>query len=187
MNFLARWLSESLGLALALAFAVAAMQAPSLTHDYAAALLQVAREAGHDIDLRIAAARERYAITAEDDAQFVAALRAFEPSNAETLAAAMDRTRRLRAAYDRIAGAPPLLQPLVAVWDAIADAPGDRAMIRRTLLETYTPQLSFSTGAVLYGLAGLLLGTLTARLLLSAGRGAASLVAGRLGTRRYAR
>lgn len=187
MNFLGRWLAESLGLALALAFAVAAMQAPSLSHDYAVALLQVARDAGRDIDLRIAAGRQRYAIAAEDDAQFAAALNAFEPANAETLAASIDRTRRLHAAYDRITGAPPLLRPLVAAWDAFGDAQGDRAVIRRTLLETYTPQLSFSTGAVLYGLIGLLLGTLAARLLLLACRGVASLVTDRRGARRYAR
>ena len=173
MRFFARWIEDWLGLALALVVAVLAMQAPALTHEYAVALLQVARDARHDIDQRIDSARQFYAITATEDDGVAAALRGVEPSNAETLAAALDRNRRLQASYDRIAAARPLLQPIIAVWEAARDDSGERAIIRRTLLETYVPSIGLNIAAAAYGLAGLLLGTLVSRALLSAGGGLA--------------
>jgi hypothetical protein len=171
MRFLGRWLTDALNLALALLGAIAMMQAPALTQAYAAALLQVARDAHRDTDQRMASARQFYSIATDTDDGFVAALRGFEPSNAETLAAALDRARRIGAAYDRIAQAGPLLQPLVALWQAISDRGDDTAIVRRTLAETYDPQVTFRVAALIYGLAGLLLGTLAARLVLVAGGG----------------
>lgn len=173
MRFFARWLEDWLGLALALLAAVLTMQAPALTHEYASALLQVARDARHDIDQRMESARQFYAISATDDDGFIAALRAVEPSNAETLAASLGRTRHLQACYDRIAAARPLFQPIVAAWQAMRDDSGERAIIRRTLLETYVPSIGLNLAAAAYGLAGLLLGTLVSRALLSAGGGLA--------------
>jgi hypothetical protein len=55
-------------------------------------------------------------------------------------------------------------------------------IIRRTLLETYNPELTLSAAAAAYGLVGLLLGTLIAQLLLSLLGGAR-----RLATRRHGR
>ncbi len=169
MRFFARWFEDWLSLTLALLVALIAMQAPALTHDYAAALLQVARDGRRDIDQRMDSARQFYSIAATDDDGVVAALRAVEPSNAETLAAALDRTAHLQAAYDRIAGARPLLQPVVAAWLALRDSGGERAVIRRTLVETYVPSISLSAAALAYGLAGLMLGTLLSRALITAG------------------
>lgn len=186
MSFLRRWLAGSLSMALGLLLAVLAMQAPALTHDYAAALLQVAREARRDVDERIGSARQFYAIAVRGDDQVVAALHAIEPSNAETLASSLDRARRLQAGYDRITGARPLLQPIAAAWHALHDERGDEAIIRRTLLETYTPEISLSAAAAVYGLVGLLLGTLAAQLLIALFTGAARLVTSR-GDRGYAR
>jgi hypothetical protein len=163
MRWLGRWLANSLVLALALTGALALMQAPAVTRKYAAALRQVARELQRDIDQRTASARQFYAIAAEDDERFLLALRAVEPSNAQTLAASLERVHRLEAAHDRIAGAAPMLQPLLASWDAARNEHDDLGIVRRTLLETYTPQLSLSAVAVAYGFAGLVAGTLLAQ------------------------
>jgi hypothetical protein len=167
MGFLGRWLTGSLSMALGLLTAALAMQAPALTHDYAAALLQVAREARRDLDQRIASARQFYAIAETGEDQVVAALQAVEPSNAETLASSLARARRLQAGYDRITSARALLQPIVALSQAMRDERGDEVIIRRTLLETYNPELTLGAAATAYGLAGLLIGTLIAQLLLS--------------------
>jgi hypothetical protein len=166
---------------------VLAMQAPALTQDYAAALLQVAREARRDVDQRIASARQFYAISVSGDDQVVSALTAVEPSNAETLALSLARARRLQAGYDGIAGARSLAQPVVALWQALRDERGDEALIRRTLLETFHPEISLSAVAAAYGLAGLLIGTLIAQLLIALFGGAARLVTDRGRARRYAR
>src|SRR5258708_39451132 len=126
MNLIRRWLSESISIALALLFAVLAMQAPAFTREYAAALLQVAQDARRDIEQRKASARQFYGIKAAGDEQFGAALQSFEPSNAETLALSLQRTQTLQGAYDSIAGAPPLLRPLDAARDARPDEPGHK-------------------------------------------------------------
>jgi hypothetical protein len=167
MSLIRRWLSESISIALALLFAVLAMQAPAFTREYAAALLQVAQDARRDIEQRKASARQFYGIKAAGDEQFVAALQSFEPSNAETLALSLQRTQTLQGAYDRIAGAPPLLRPLVAARDAFDDERGYKATILRTLVGTYSAQLDFSIAAAAYGFAGLLTGSLLAQLVLS--------------------
>ena len=161
---LGRWLSQSLNMVLGLLFAVLAMQAPAVTHEYLATLSQVADAAKQDIEQRKASARQFYPIETEDDDRFVAALKGYEPSNAETLALSIAKERTLRAAYDRISARGPLLQPVVAGFDALRDDKSYKAGIWRGLLENYEPQLSFSPAAMVYGLAGLLLGTLLAQL-----------------------
>jgi len=167
MNLIRRWLSESISIALALLFAVLAMQAPAFTREYAAALLQVAQDARRDIEQRKASARQFYGIKAAGDEQFVVALQSFEPSNAETLALSLQRTQALQGAYDRIAGAPPLLRPVVAARDAFEDEHGYKATILRTLVGTYGAQLDFSIPAAAYGFVGLLTGSLLAQLVIS--------------------
>ena len=160
MRFLRRWLSHSVRLALALFLAVLAMQAPAFTTDYANALLQVSGDAWRDIDQREAAARQYYALPAGDDTALIDALRAHEPANAETLALSVDRASALQAARTRILDHSALLQPLAGLADAADDPRGYKAAIWRTQLATYTVHLDLTAAAILYGLAGLLLGSL---------------------------
>ncbi len=169
MRFLERWLADWLTLALALVCAVAALQAPGLAHDYAAALLQVSREVRRDIEQRMVSAREFYAIATADDAAVLEALRKVEPSNAETLGAAIDRAHRIELAYGRIADAGVLLQPIIAGWEVLSAPRDDTAGIRQTVLETYHPQVSLTVAGAVYALAGLALGTLIARAVLALG------------------
>lgn len=178
MNFLGRWLSDSITIASALLFAILAMQAPTFTQDYASALLQVWQDSRRDIDQRMASAHQFYGIAAESDDQFVAALKAFEPSNAQTLAMSLDRAHALQSAYDRITRSRLLLQPFTAVRDALDDDRGYKAAIWRTLLGTYSVQVSFSAAAGAYAFGGLLFGSLVAQLLLSTCRGAARRLGG---------
>jgi hypothetical protein len=143
------------------------MQAPAFTHDYAGALLQVATDLRRDIDQREDSARQFYGIKSAQDDELIKALQSHEPSNAETLASSLDRARNLQAAYDDITKSSPLLQPLTALNDAWDDANGYRAAIWKTSLRTYGAQLDFSTASVVYGLAGLMLGSLIAQLVLA--------------------
>jgi Protein of unknown function (DUF2937) len=136
MRFVGRWLGNAINIALALVFAIVAMQAPAFTRDYAEALLQVAQDSRRDIEQRKASARRFYPITAEGDDQVIAALKPYEPSNAETLALSVDRARRLQAAYDRITGSNAMLQPIAALRDAADDEHGYKAAVWRTLLRT---------------------------------------------------
>ncbi|HYM01387.1 MAG TPA: DUF2937 family protein [Stellaceae bacterium] len=172
-GFLKRWLGQSLTIALALAGAILLMQAPALTSEYAAALLQVAQEARRDVDQREASARRFYSITAEDDAGLLAALGKVEPSNAETLARSIDKARALQRAHDVIEGQSPLLRPLAALIDQFDDPGSDKRAIGRTLLAAYEIQLAITVAAAVYGLAGLLAGSFLAQLILALGRGAA--------------
>ena len=163
MRFLGRWLSHSVATALALVLAIAAMQAPTFTRDYANALMQVAAELRRDIDQRETSARQFYGITADQDDDLVQILRAREPSNAQSLARSLYRARILQQAYDDIARASPLLQPLVAVGGAIDDHDGFKSAIWTTSLNSYDPKLELSEPAAIYGLAGLLFGSLIAQ------------------------
>ena len=165
MRLLRRWLSHSVRLALALLFAVIAMQAPAFTNDYANALLQVGADARRDVDQREAAARQYYALTATDDASLIDALRAHEPANAETLAQSLDRVAALQAARSHILASPAIFQPLVALADAAHDPVGYKAAIWRTELRTYLVHLDLTAAAMLYGVAGLLTGSLLGHLL----------------------
>jgi hypothetical protein len=110
--FLAGWLLHSIRLAAALGLALVAMQAPAVTREYQAALLQLVRSSDEEIAQRKASAQRFYGIApGEDEGRFLAQLRAVEPSNAETLAAAFDRQRSLRASYERIVRCARLLPP----------------------------------------------------------------------------
>lgn len=174
MRILGRWLSHSVGMALSLILAVLAMQAPAFTREYAGALLQVFTDARRDIDQREASARAFYAIDATEDEAFIKALQAREPSNAETLARSLDRARNLQSAYDDIVSSTPLLQPMVALRDASNDADGYRAAVWKTSLQTYNARLDLGIASAIYGLAGLMLGSLIAQLVLGPFRHAAA-------------
>ena len=165
MNFLRRWLSHSVRLASALLLALIAMQAPAFTHDYAAALLQVSADARRDVDQREAAARQYYALPDGDDAALIQALKAHEPANAETLARSVDRVAVLQAALGRLSANSAVFQPLVALADAAHDPGGYKAAIWRTALQTYIVHLDLSIAAIVYGAAGLLIGSLLGHVL----------------------
>lgn len=168
MNLLGRWFSDTIRIGLALVIAILAMQAPALTREYASILLHVSQDARRDIEQRETSARQFYGITAETDDQLIAALTSAEPSNAETLALSIDRARTLQTAYDQITSSRPLWQPISAVRNALQDDHGYKANIWRALLDTYTMQIDFSAAAAAYGLAGLLVGSLIAQLVLAA-------------------
>src|ERR1700730_4322567 len=111
---LGAWLLHSVRLAAALGLALVAMQAPAVTREYQAALLQLVRSSDQEIAQRKASAQRFYGIAPSDDeGRFLAQLRAVEPSNAEPLAAALDRQLGLRASYDRIESSPDLLRPII--------------------------------------------------------------------------
>jgi Protein of unknown function (DUF2937) len=165
MSFLRRWLSHSVRLASALLLALIAMQAPAFTHDYATALLQVSADARRDVDQREAAARQYYALGDGDDASLIQALRGHEPANAETLARSLDRVAALQAARDQLNAAPVIVQPLIAFADAAHDHDGYKAAIWRTELQTYIVHLDLGIAAMLYGAAGLVLGSLLGHVL----------------------
>jgi hypothetical protein len=165
MRFLKRWLSHSVRLALALVVAIIAMQAPAFTHDYATALVQVGTDGRRDVDQREATARQYYALRAGDDAALIAALRAHEPANADALGRSVDRVTAIEAARGHIDASPAVVQPLVALADAAHDPGGYKAAIWRTELQTYVIHLDLSVPAILYGAAGLLLGSLLGHLL----------------------
>ncbi len=167
MNVLARWLSHSLGTALALGLGIVAMQAPAFTHEYASALMQVAAELRRDISQREDSARQFYGINFDSDEALINALHAREPSNAESLARSLARARNLQLASDDIVASSPLLQPLVALQGAWDDPHGYRASIWTTSLLAYNAQLSLGFAAAIYGLAGLMLGSLVAQLILA--------------------
>lgn len=166
---IAGWLLYSIRLAAALGLALVAMQAPAITREYQAALLQLVRSSDQEIAQRKASAQRFYGIAqGEDEARFLAQLRAVEPSNAETLAAALDRRRGLRASYDRIEGSPELLRPIVAARDVAGDDAGSRRQIVGTVFDSFAPQLDLSFAAAVYGLVGLFLGSLLGELLAAA-------------------
>jgi hypothetical protein len=165
---LAGWLLHSIRLAAALGLAVAAMQAPAITREYQAALLQLVRSSDEEIAQRKASAERFYGIApGEDEGRFLARLRAVEPSNAETLAAALDRQRSLRASYDRIESSPDLLRPVIATKDVAEDEGGRRRQIAGTVFDSFAPQLDLSFAATIYGLVGLFLGSLIGELLVA--------------------
>lgn len=169
MTLLGGWLLHSVRLAAALGLAVLAMQAPAATREYQAALLQLVRSSDQEIAQRKSSAQRFYGIAADaDEPEFLSQLRAVEPSNAETLAAALDRQRSLRASYDRIEVSPALLRPLAAAKDIAADEGGPRRRIARTVFDSFAPQLDLSLAAVAYGLFGLFLGSLIGELLSAA-------------------
>src|SRR5215472_1302043 len=108
------WLLNSIQLAAALGIAILAMQAPAVTREYQAALLQLVRSSDEDIAQRKASAQRFYNIPTDDEDRFIARLRVVEPSNAETLAGALKRQKSLHASYDGIEHEPGLLRPIAA-------------------------------------------------------------------------
>jgi hypothetical protein len=114
---LAAWLLHSIRLAAALGMALLAMQAPAVTREYEAALLQLVRSSDKETAERKASAERFYNIPTENEDRFLARLRAVEPSNAETLAAALERGHSLRESFNRIERASDLLRPIVAARD----------------------------------------------------------------------
>jgi hypothetical protein len=149
---------------LALFLTLVAMQAPAFTADYTASLLQVSGDARRDIDQREAAARQYYSLPKGDDAALIAGLTPHEPANAQTLALSVDRAATLQASRERILSGPSLLQPLIALVDAARDPAGYKAAIWRTQLQTYVVHLDLTVAAMIYGLAGILLGSLLGHL-----------------------
>ncbi|MGH7033056.1 MAG: DUF2937 family protein [Stellaceae bacterium] len=168
MRLITRWLSRGLGLGFALLCGVLAMQAPAFTDAYGTALLQVAADARRDIDQREDSARQYYGIAAREDDALIEALKAQEPSNAETLARSIAHAGRLRAAYDKIAQSPVLLRPVTALTDAADDPEGDKAAIWRLSWQSFTPRIDLSFAAMIYGFAGLMLGSLVSELVAAA-------------------
>jgi hypothetical protein len=164
MRFLRRWLSHSVRLGLALFLALVAMQAPAFTANYTSALLQVGNDARRDIDQREAAARQYYNLPAGDDAALIAGLKPHEPANAQTLALSVDRAASLQDTRNRILAQPTLIQPLIALADAAHDPAGYKAAIWRTELQTYVVHLDLTIAAMIYGLTGILLGSLLGQL-----------------------
>jgi hypothetical protein len=165
MSFVGRWLQNALTLSLSAAGALVLMQAPALTDAYTAALLQVASDARRDVEQRLVSARRFYDLPTADESGVVTVLATREPSNAETLALSIERAATLRGAYDRLAAAPSLLRPLVAVGDAAVDAKGYKRAIGETMLAGFVPGLPFSAAAAVYAFIGILLGSLVAQLL----------------------
>lgn len=161
---LAAWLLHSIRLAAALGMALLAMQAPAITREYQAALLQLVRSSD---DLATQGFR-RALLRDCDETHFLSQLRAVEPSNAETLAAAIGQQRGLKASYDRIERRSDLLRPIEAAEDVVADADGPRRQIARTVFDSFAPQLDLSFSAAAYGLVGLFLGSLIGELLTAA-------------------
>ena len=166
MGFLRRWLSQSVSIALALLFGLIAMQAPAFTREYAGALLQVAADARRDVDAREASARQFYGITAEQEGDLIAALRAREPSNAEMLERSLDRAMKLQEAHDKIEQSAPLLRPLIALRGAIGEGNAYQQPIWQLALSNYNAQLDLSLAAAIYGLVGITIGSLLAQLIL---------------------
>jgi hypothetical protein len=84
---IAIWLLHAVRLAAALETALLAMQAPAVTQEYQAALLQLVRSSDQEIAQRMTSAQRYYGISpAADESHVLAQLRTLEPSNAETLA-----------------------------------------------------------------------------------------------------
>jgi hypothetical protein len=157
---LGAWLLHAIRLAAALGMAIMVMQAPAVTREYQAALLQLMRSSGEDIAQRKASAQRFYGIPIENEESIVTRLRAVEPSNAETFAVALAREKSLRASYDRIERDPDLWRPIIAARDVLNDDAGARRQIAQTVFESFAPQLDLSFATAIYGLAGLCLGSL---------------------------
>ncbi|HUB45081.1 MAG TPA: DUF2937 family protein [Acetobacteraceae bacterium] len=161
MRFLGRWVADCLELTFMLAGALLFMQIPAVTHAYVVALQQVAQESRRDIDQRETNARDYYHLppNADDDA-VIAALRPKEPSNAAALQESVARATMFAATAAQIAVASPLSRPITAALDASRQPDPDKLAVLQTCLETYEPQVTLGLAAVIYGIAGLLIGGL---------------------------
>ena len=166
MGFIGRWFSDALRLALSLAGALLLMQAPALSHDYEAALRQVADAQTRDIAGREATARSYYDLPSTSEAELLETLRAREPSNAAGLDQSRTEAAALSATVTRMDQSPPLVSPLIALWDlATSPDPGKRAVAKQTV-RSFAPALQISTAALVWALAGVVLGSFLAQLIL---------------------
>jgi hypothetical protein len=159
-----RWFSNTITLAVALGAAILAMQAPTVTREYLAALQQIADEARRDVDQTIATARRQQRIAAGGDEQVVAALKARDAAGAEKLGLAIERARGLRQDHDRLAAEPPLRRPVALAFDAWRSPDGHKRAVLETVLARYEPAIHLDGVAALYALGGLLLGSLVVQL-----------------------
>ena len=167
MYFLGRWFSDSLRVALMLAGALLFMQAPALSHDYAAALRQVADALGRDIAAREATARGYYPdLRAAAEGDLLAALRTKEPSNAAGLEQSSAQNAALVAALDSIDRSPSLLRPLIAAWDVAVSPDGGKRAVAEQAVRSFVPTVQLSAAALAWALTGLLLGSLIGQALL---------------------
>jgi hypothetical protein len=183
VGFVGRWLSDALRIGASLAVGLAAMQLPAVAHQYGAALLQIAEDGRRDIEQRKASARHFYPTMGETDEDVITGLRPVEPSNAQALAASVERARVFRAAYDRLEATAPLMRPVTAAIDAVDNAQQDKQAVLWTALKTHVPEVLLSTAAAIYGLAGLVVGSFMAEVLLSA----VGALVGRRSSRQFAR
>jgi len=165
MGFVGRWLGDAVRLGAALFFALAAMQVPALTENYASALAQIAADIRRDIAGREEIARRFHRLDGSG-APLVEALRPLEPANAEGLRGSAAREGSLRAASERLAAAPALLRPLAALRDLADDPGGTKRAVLSLATERHAPQLLLNAAALTYGLVGLVLGLLLADALL---------------------
>ena len=154
MSFLGRWFSDALRLALSLAGAVLLMQAPALSHDYAAALRQVADAQSRDIASRETTACGYYDLQTASEPDLLAALRAREPSNAAGLEQSRAQAAALTASLARIDRSQPLLQPLTAAWDLATAPDGGKSAVAEQAVQSFAPTLQLSASALVWALAG---------------------------------
>jgi len=149
--------------------ALAAMQAPTVTRDYVAALDEIAAAARQDC--QSASRRRAPAITDRRDRGRPTFSRRCGKSEARGRRAAgraLERASALRADHERIATAPPLRRPLLAAWDVARDASGHQRAVAEIVVERSTPALHLDPASSLYAVAGVLLGSLVVQLLLGA-------------------
>jgi hypothetical protein len=159
---LGAWLLHSIRLAAALGMAIVVMQAPAVTREYQAALLQLVRSSGEDIAQRKASAQRFYGIPIEKKS---ASSPVYVRSSRRMPKPLPTRSRARRAAsYDRIERGPDLWRPITAARDVPNDNTGARRQIAQTVFESFAPQLDLSFAAAIYALAGLFLGSLIGEL-----------------------
>jgi hypothetical protein len=169
LDFIGRWTSDVTRLTLALVLAILIMQLPAVTNDYTSALLQVSNATRHDIDQREASARAYYHFDAIADQEVIKNLKPREPSNAASLEQSLQQLDTLKAAYNRITSAPALLQPPIALADVLSYRRSYKVQIFRTALMTHEVQIALTAAAAIYGLAGLMIGSFLAHILVSCG------------------
>ena len=166
MGFLGCWFSDALRLALSLAGALLFMQAPALSHDYAAALAQVADAENRDITSREATARTYYNLPSAPEASLLATLRDREPSNAAGLDQSRAEADALGTALAHIDQSAPLLHPLVAAWDLVTAPDQGKRAVAEQAVRSFAPALQLSAAALIWALAGVVLGSFLGQVLL---------------------
>jgi hypothetical protein len=166
MGFAGRWFSDALRLAFSLSGALLFMQAPALSHDYAAALAQVADAENRDIAGREATARSYYGLQSASEANLLANLRDREPSNAAGLDQSRAEADALAAALARIEVSAPLLRPLIAGWDLVTAPDEGKRAVAEQAVGAFVPALQLSVAALAWALAGVVLGSFLGQVLL---------------------